>query len=191
MVNMSLKALSLLAPSPPTLPQVPTLAELQKHAQDLLELGTPPLAPLQTRKSSWYIWSSPPPKYSEADPETLLKENRADLSSTSGVLTVGHTARAKCRNDQGKIDNGRLKKGRKWYQVQGGIPDEVSVQEIVKPSMGRSKAYAKSIGECPASSRCRSRNALVNFRKLIFLVQVQPGVDERTKENDRGRCRHW
>lgn len=123
---------SLFAPSPPTLPQIPTLAELQKHAQAMMEGiawpgKTAVAAPYNSKYpesahagnggangngvmgTSWFsgiMNESPPPSYAPSDP-----------------------LRDKAEAEAGKRGGGgaKLKKGRTGWRrlnLQEGLPSE-------------------------------------------------------------------
>jgi len=65
---------SLFAPSPPTLPTTPTLAELQRHADGVAEsvpkyTAMPkPISQFGSRVAPWYNGNTPPPSYEKDDP---------------------------------------------------------------------------------------------------------------------------
>ena len=93
------------APSPPSVPRLPTLAELQKHAQTLTDsvpsLSGPPVSANPTsqpktntsteRVIPWFLGGvTPPPTYSQNDPfdQSAAKEH-AKLKKTQSKTKTG------------------------------------------------------------------------------------------------------
>ena len=96
-------SLSLFGPSPPALSSVPTLAELQKHAERVTEAvpaytaAPKPISKAGSRLTPWYRGGTPPPSYARDAP-------------------LNHMARAK-EGVMVKKDGKRLKKKSGWWRL--------------------------------------------------------------------------
>jgi hypothetical protein len=85
-------SLSLFGPSPPSLPKVPTLGELQKHAEILAEavptytaspkpISRPSSSPGVSQRATqgpWFLGGTPPPSYSQEDPFDRAAKEEVD-----------------------------------------------------------------------------------------------------------------
>ncbi|ORY34656.1 hypothetical protein BCR39DRAFT_556172 [Naematelia encephala] len=119
---------SLLAPSPPSLPQLPTLAEVQKHAQSIQTTmldAAPPYTMTDRANTvqSWFTGSSPPPKYAINDPFVIERERRAESQAESRTLK------------KNKIG---------WKRLQEGIPGE---EAVIKKKQKRTRGRQPDIME--------------------------------------------